>query len=58
MRPVLVLQWYKCERGAMASNPMEWQATSGTIGTARLRQYRTRPKGVVRGLNTAMYGVA
>jgi len=49
---------YKCEWGAMASSKVEWQATSGTKGMVRLCKYRTRPKGVVHGLTTTVYGVA
>jgi len=49
---------YKSEQGAMASNEAEWQAMSGTNGMVRLRWYQKRPNGVVRGLSTAMYGVA
>jgi len=55
---VLVQRSYIYERGATASNQTEWKATNGTIDTARLRRYRKRPSGVIRGLSTAMYGVA
>jgi len=54
---VLVQWWYISERGAMASKPMEWQATNGMIGMVRLCRYQKKPNRVICGLTMAMYRV-